>query len=145
MTKPETDAEFLKRVASSKWKLVDSTVELSTSSFTRLLRLAERGAKIPDAVADIAAERRRQIEVEGWTPAHDDRNVDGSMATAASCYALDHGSRSTPPKLWPWHSSWWKPKDRRRDLVRAAALLVAEIERLDRAMLTTALTKDTDK
>jgi hypothetical protein len=27
---------------------------------------------------------------------------------------------------------WWKPKDRRRDLVRAAALIIAEIERLDR-------------
>jgi hypothetical protein len=35
--------------------------------------------------------------------------------------------------LWPWHDDWWKPKDRRRDLIRAAALIVAEIERLDRA------------
>ena len=35
--------------------------------------------------------------------------------------------------LWPWAASWWKPKNRRRDLVRAAALIVAEIERIDRA------------
>lgn len=35
--------------------------------------------------------------------------------------------------LWPWDREWWKPKDRRRNLVRAAALLIAEIERLDRA------------
>jgi hypothetical protein len=35
--------------------------------------------------------------------------------------------------LWPWSVQWWKPKDRRRDLVRAGALIVAEIERLDRA------------
>lgn len=27
---------------------------------------------------------------------------------------------------------WWKPKDRRRNLVKAGALIVAEIERLDR-------------
>lgn len=33
---------------------------------------------------------------------------------------------------WPFPPRSWKPKDRRRDLVRAAALLVAEIERLDR-------------
>ena len=33
---------------------------------------------------------------------------------------------------WPWDSGWWKPKNRRHDLVRAAALVVAEIERLDR-------------
>jgi hypothetical protein len=38
-----------------------------------------------------------------------------------------------PPQQWPWLSKWWKPKDRRRDLVRAAALVIAEIERLDRA------------
>ncbi|AKQ30008.1 TPA: hypothetical protein JI225_05075 [Acinetobacter baumannii] len=30
--------------------------------------------------------------------------------------------------LW----SYWKPKSPRQDLVRAAALLIAEIERLDR-------------
>lgn len=37
------------------------------------------------------------------------------------------------PRLWAWHSRWWKPKDRRCNLVRAGALIVAEIERLDRA------------
>jgi hypothetical protein len=35
-------------------------------------------------------------------------------------------------RYWPWEDKWWKPKDRRRDLVRAGALIVAEIERLDR-------------
>jgi hypothetical protein len=35
--------------------------------------------------------------------------------------------------VWPWSREWWQPKDRRRDLVRAGALIVAEIERLDRA------------
>jgi hypothetical protein len=89
-------------------------------------------------VDEIAAERRRQTEVEGWTPAHDDQHVDGAMATAAACYAVDQGTKSSPPKAWPWHRSWWKPKDRRRDLIRAAALLVAEIERIDRAMIAAA-------
>ena len=35
-------------------------------------------------------------------------------------------------RWWPWSLDWWKPKDPRRDLVRAGALIVAEIERLDR-------------
>lgn len=37
--------------------------------------------------------------------------------------------------LWPhsWASCWFKPTNRRRDLVKAAALLIAEIDRLDRA------------
>ena len=43
------------------------------------------------------------------------------------------GSNEAYPVGWPWHRQWWKPKNARRDLVRAAALIVAEIERLDRA------------
>lgn len=92
------------------------------------------------AAQDVIAERRRQIKVEGWTPEHDDEHFNGEMATAAACYAIGQiitikGSvaRRTPDwSLWPWNMKWWKPKDRRRDLVRAAALLIAEIERIDR-------------
>lgn len=94
-------------------------------------------------IEEIAAERRRQVEAEGWAPSHDDGHRRGEMAGAAACYALHgcivpNGSRDTLRRaavsdLWPWAASWWKPKDRRHDLIRAAALLVAEIERLDRA------------
>lgn len=96
-----------------------------------------------EAIADVAAERRRQIEVEGWTPEHDDEHEHAEMACAAACYALAatpadeaiyiHGRwKDICDLFWPWSSDWWKPKDRRRDLVRAGALIVAEIERLDR-------------
>ena len=89
-------------------------------------------------IDEIAAERRRQIEVEGWDIEHDDSHDDGELAVAAACYALGERNqiigpaRRVAPVLWPWSSRWWKPKDRRRDCIRAAALLVAEIERLDR-------------
>lgn len=96
-------------------------------------------------IEEIAAERRRQIEAEGWTPEHDDAYHKGELAGAAACYAM-HGLEyrisivnlaqqvsNLTRDLWPWARSWWKPKDRRRDLIRSAALLVAEIERLDRA------------
>lgn len=34
---------------------------------------------------------------------------------------------------WPWHSSWWKPSDDPiRNLVKAGALIAAEIDRLQR-------------
>lgn len=90
-----------------------------------------------DAVRDVAAERRRQIELEGWTPEHDDEHTHGELAQAAACYALNVQRipiRCGDSTLWPkgWGASWFRPKDRRRDLVRAAALLLAEIERLDR-------------
>lgn len=102
-------------------------------------------------IREIAAERRRQIEGEGWSPEHDDEHAaDGhdngpSLPQAAACYAAHAGGRRefvhakgrladrVQPRGWPWDVDWWKPKDARRNLIRAAALLVAEIERLDRA------------
>lgn len=38
-------------------------------------------------VADVLAERRRQVEVEGWAPEHDDEYSHGEMAAAAAAYA----------------------------------------------------------
>ena len=39
----------------------------------------------------------------------------------------------TAPFFWPWERDWWKPVDNRRDLVRAGALISAELDRMDRA------------
>jgi len=36
--------------------------------------------------------------------------------------------------MWPWDSRGGSPKTRRHDLIRAGALIVAEIERIDRDM-----------
>lgn len=44
-------------------------------------------------------------------------------------------SQDDPPRNWPWHRVWWKPSTRRRNLVKAGALILAEIERLDRAAI----------
>jgi len=96
------------------------------------------------AIEDIAAERKRQIEVEGWTAEHDDGHWDGEMARAAASYALNAGLptrffslavalRGFLSAMWPWDFKWWKPSTPRRDLVKAGALIVAEIERIDRA------------
>ncbi len=90
-----------------------------------------------DVIAEIGAERERQRADEGWTPEHDDTHDKGEMALAAGCYALNAARErfadGVVPIFWPWAREWWKPKTRRRDLVRAAALIVAEIERIDRA------------
>lgn len=93
-------------------------------------------------MSDIAAERKRQCEVEGWSPDHDDTHVSGEMAMAAACYTLasflntEHALNTTFTRYWPWDRKWWKPKSPRENLIRAAALIVAEIERQDRTMLT---------
>lgn len=88
------------------------------------------------AAQDVLAERRRQIETEGWTPEHDDEHALGEIASAAGCYALhahDDNEMDGAPAWWPWDALWWKPKDARSNLIRAGALILAEIERLDRA------------
>lgn len=96
---------------------------------------------LTQAARDVLAERQRQISAEGWTPEHDDEHDTGQMAAAASCYALlaeagPHlASQRARPAHWPWSLKWWKPGGTRRMLVKAGALILAEIERLDRAAL----------
>ena len=88
------------------------------------------------AILDAATERLRQQAVEGWTLEHDDAYFPGTLAQAGACYAMNAGAAffaNRPPSGWPFDRSWWKPTTPRRDLVKAAALILAEIERLDRA------------
>jgi len=120
----------------------------------------EPDAPKPDGVALIAAERARQISEEGWTPEHDDDHDKNEMAIAADCYALPHGKhrreeiryiemdaargcadpaipyrvKTRTPCRWPWDPEWWRPtpKNRIRELVKAGALIAAEIDRLQR-------------
>ena len=80
------------------------------------------------------SERFRQIEAEGWSTEHDDlQHCVGDLATAGAVYALHAGTASiSPPKEWEWSEGWWKPAGFRRDLVKAAALIIAEGEKFDR-------------
>lgn len=94
------------------------------------------------AAADVLAERRRQIEAEGYDQAHDDEHAHGELADAAACYALQHGCLPSGMDItgdaWPFEAGSFRPGDRRRDLVKAGALILAEIERLDRIVDTRA-------
>ena len=96
--------------------------------------------RIEAAGAAVRAERRRQTEVEGWTPEHDDAHEDGAMLRAAVLY-YQHAARPDMPLQfrpdgapmgWPWEAQWWKPKNPQRDLERAGALALAERDRLRR-------------
>lgn len=92
--------------------------------------------KVTNAVVSVLAERERQQAEEGWTPEHDDEHCNGELAMAAVCYINETGTvnrNGGKPWGWPWDASWWKPNARRRNLVKAGALILAEIERLDRS------------
>ena len=103
-----------------------------------------------NGAALIAAERQRQLDVEGFTPEGDDNLVGGHLAIAAAVYAAppDHylrmdfhqrvdlpsGRIIDVPAAWPFRSVWFRPcpTDRVRELVKAGALIAAEIDRLQR-------------
>jgi hypothetical protein len=109
-----------------------------------LINLTIASVSTSSTLDDIAHERNRQIAVEGWDAKHDDKHSTGAMAMAAAAYAISavrQGNgyplaslQHNPIQPWPfeWANKWWKPKSQRQDLIRAAALLVAEIERIDR-------------
>lgn len=99
----------------------------------------------------IADERQRQISQEGWSPEHDDTHENGELTMAAMCYgsvasAEARGSSADewPVEMfngfndslvsWPWEEEAYKPSDDPiRNLVKAGALIAAEIDRLQRA------------
>lgn len=93
---------------------------------------AAPGNSVPQAWLDVQAERRRQITAEGWTPEHDDLYCAAELPRAAAAYILN-GANDEAPAIWPFVAKWWKPRDARSNYVRAGALILAEIERLDRA------------
>ena len=82
----------------------------------------------------IAAERCRQIDIEGWTAKHDDIYDSGELLDAAVDYVESaHTPEISPPPRWPWARSYWKlSRDPVRNLVKAGALIAAEIDRLQR-------------
>ena len=88
-------------------------------------------------VEELADERLRQIRGEGYSLDHDDRHTDGSLARAAAAYARVAGDKwnvQMAAAMWPWERAQFKYHDGpRRCLVKAGALLIAEIARRDRA------------
>lgn len=91
-----------------------------------------------NAAMDVLAERRRQIEVKGWAPEHDDSHNHGELAHAAGVLALADVKLFLRGAIeyWPWDAPSMEADiigtSYRTRLIKAAALLLAEIERVDR-------------
>lgn len=111
--------------------------------------IAPEGTKLmSDALYDVAVERWRQVEEEGFLPEDDDLVFSGTLSRMGACYAThvsdffdrDELTRETLNEYqqapfsedWPGARCPWKPSFPRHDLVKAAALILAEIERIDR-------------
>jgi len=101
-----------------------------------------------EGTALIVRERLRQVSQEGWTPEHDDQHSYGELAKAAAVYAIVEQTNvirileNLRSFGWPWDREWFKPftkpsgffpeVDRIGCLVKAGALIAAEIDRLQR-------------
>ena len=100
----------------------------------------------------IAEERKRQIEIEGYTQQHDAEHPVSELISAAGAYLRSANlhllSESFEPssswhktnepfywnevkRLWPWDEKTFKPTTALRDFVKTGALIAAIIDRLN--------------
>lgn len=120
-------ARACEKIEAERDALIDSLAALAQQ---RLEPAAVEVSRL--AARDVLVERQRQISKEGWTPEHDDEHDEGGLSLAGAVYAITKGPRTDVPPAWPWEAAAFKPRDWRANLVRAGALVLAEIERLDR-------------
>ena len=88
-----------------------------------------------ELAGEVLTERLRQILEEGRGAEQDDAYTDYQLARAAVCYAI-RGAHLAPHKAalyWPWNPAAFKPTGTDRDLIKAAALILAELQRRQRA------------
>jgi hypothetical protein len=100
-----------------------------------------RGKPVSRGVQDVLTERSKHRGY-GFTDEHDDEHLRSELTTAAVAYALDAVEKHGGPAKWaaafnraiePWPIMFARTP--RTNLVYAAALLIAEIDRQDRAAI----------
>lgn len=89
----------------------------------------------------IAEESHRQRTEKGFTVEHDAETYGADdhkrlhLGEAATCYAINAVSNGGQffaiEENWPWNLAWWKPESPRADLIKAGALIAAQIDLLD--------------
>jgi hypothetical protein len=96
-----------------------------------------------NVLCDVFAERKKQ-RGKGFTEQHDDKHKKFQLTEAAIAYCLAtvnaqnfqgfkvNLGAAVPTAVWPWKLTEWNPKDTKQNLLRAAALIVAELERIKR-------------
>ena len=132
----ECEAELCALKAAPAAPAVDASFEDLISDWAHGDALdAEHYRTLSQAARDVLAERRRQVNAEGFSPERDDQYVGGQLAGAATSYLiLAAGGREDEARaFWPWRQEWLKPGSQRRYLEKACALGLAEMERQDRA------------
>lgn len=85
----------------------------------------------------IAIERQEQVERHGYTVDQDAGYVNNELISGAKAYLCAHKHEegwSTFPAAWPFGMTSFKPsEDKIKNLVKAGAMIAAEIDRLNRS------------
>ena len=123
-------------------KVVEANKKMAEESHRNYVRAAYECQLLREQLekrggaGQIAIERARQKSVEGYDLTHDIMHPTDEFCRAAIAYAV-HDVSVIPSKgsvegWWPekWDADMFKPKDRKRNLVRAGALIAAAIDRL---------------
>jgi hypothetical protein len=124
--------EEIARLTAERDEAVKALHEFGDAIFTRLRKDDKpRGSDL------ISSERQRQISEEGWNSSHDDAHDFGELLIAANAYIsvvqMPDRAHDILAVNWPWEKSCFKPSpDPIRTLVKAGALIAAEIDRLAR-------------
>ena len=105
-------------------------MSLDDSYFSFSQNIIKRFRNMTKGIELIAEERKRQIEVEGYDVKHDFNNPLDSIVAAAISYAMVDIDEQRAKTWWNWDWKHWKPKDRKRNLVRAGALIAAALDKL---------------
>lgn len=84
--------------------------------------LVDNIIEIQDIAGEIVEERLRQIII-GHKPSGDLGYIDGELRKAAAALALHD------EELWPWDTDTYKGNSSDESLIKAAALIIAELQR----------------
>ena len=92
--------------------------------------ITDRLLAMGDGAFEISHERERQASSPLYS---EDEWEEGELVQAAVSYATAEGPDALRPKTWPLVGWRWAPEDRRSNLIRAGALIAAELDRLERS------------
>lgn len=103
---------------------------------------------MPTGLELIAKERARQVVEEGFDAAHDAKYKHLELVRAGVSYAcvpvirgegreqnipaerVEEEIAIIPEEVWPWDVKWWKPGTDKQCLIKAGALIAAQLDKL---------------
>ena len=86
----------------------------------------------PKQMDNMASGRKFNL-TEGAKAIAEERHQGAELVRAALSYlaAADFGDNPPLPFDWPFDPKSWRPEDRRNNLIRAGALIAAELDRME--------------